>query len=189
METGVKAYYRSLYEAAAILNSAHTARKILQSIVENVAKAMGAKGCSLMLLTPDKKTLTRAAACGLSERYIGKGPLSADKSLSEALAGEAVSVLDAPEDDRVQYPKEARKEKIASILSVPMALRKEIVGVIRVYTAEPREFTKDDIYFVRAVANLGAIALENAKLYETLKKDYETFRREYFSSLGEERAW
>jgi hypothetical protein len=52
-----------------------------------------------------------------------------------------------------------------------------------VYTAEPRQFTKDDIYFV------GAIAFENAKLYEALKKDYETFRREYFISLGEVGAW
>ena len=70
-----------------------------------------------------------------------------------------------------------------------MVLREEIVGVARVYTAEPRQFTTDDTYFIGAVANLGAIALENAKLYEALKKDYETFRREYFSSLGEERAW
>jgi GAF domain-containing protein len=47
-----------------------------------------------------------------------------------------------------------------------------------VYTAEPRHFTEEDIHFVGAVANLGAIALENAKLYETLKKDYESFRRD-----------
>jgi hypothetical protein len=31
---------------------------------------------------------------------------------------------------------------------------------------------------VGAVANLGAIAMENAKLYETLKKDYESFWRD-----------
>jgi len=189
MKTRVEVYYHSLYEVASILNSAHTARDILQSIVENVAKTVGAKGCSLMLLTPDRKILSRAASYGLSERYIKKGRVSADKSLSEALAGKLVNVLHASEDDRVQYPEQARKEGIASILSVPMILREEIVGVVRVYTAEPRKFTKDDTYFVAAVANLGAIALENAKLYETLKKDYETFRREYFSSLGEERAW
>ena len=46
------------------------------------------------------------------------------------------------------------------------------------YTAEPRHFDLDDMYFVGADANLGAIALENAKLYDTLKKDYESFRRD-----------
>ncbi|MGA2106596.1 MAG: GAF domain-containing protein [Syntrophorhabdales bacterium] len=189
METNVETYYHSLYEVAAVLNSSRAAKDILESIVENVARTVGAKGCSLMLLTQDKKVLSRAAVYGLSERYVKKGPVLADKSLSEALRGKVVNVLHASQDDRIQYPEQARKEEIASILSVPMMLREEIVGVIRVYTAEPRQFTKDDIYFVGAVANLGAIALENARLYATLKKDYETFRREYFISLGEERAW
>ena len=57
-------------------------------------------------------------------------------------------------------------------------LWKEIIGVIRVYTAEPRHFTNDDIYFVGAVANLGAIALENIRLYESVQKDYEEFRQD-----------
>jgi len=189
MENRIERYYQSLYEAAAVLNSSRAVREILHSIVENVARTVGAKGCSLMLLSRNKRILSHVAVYGLSEGYRKKGAVRADKSLSEALEGKVVNVLHAPEDDRIQYPEEARKEGIASILSVPMMLREDIVGVIRVYTAEPRQFTLDDIYFVGAVANLGAIALENAKLYKTLKKDYETFRREYFSQLGEDRAW
>jgi signal transduction protein with GAF and PtsI domain len=128
VETKVETYYHSLYEAAVVLNSARAAKDILQSIVENVTTALNAKGCSLMLLTPDRKVLARAAAHGLSESYMKKGPVSADRSLSEALSGKAVSVLHAAEDDRVQYPEHARTEDIASILSVPMMLREEIVG-------------------------------------------------------------
>jgi len=81
MEKTVEIYYQSLYEAAAALNSARAAGDILQSIVEKVAKAVGAKGCSLMLLSPDKRVLLHTAACGLSDWYIRKGPVSADKSL------------------------------------------------------------------------------------------------------------
>ncbi len=173
-----ESYYQSLYEVAAALNSARAAEGVLQSIVENVAKAVEAKACSLMLLKPDKKTLVHTVAFGLSEWYVKKGPVSVDKSISESLEGKPVAVVDATKDERIQYREQAKKEGIASVLSVPMMLREEIIGVVRVYTAEPRHFTMDDIYFVGAVANLGAIALENAKLYETLKKDYETFRRD-----------
>ncbi len=70
-----------------------------------------------------------------------------------------------------------------------MMLREEIIGVIRVYTAEPRQFTTEDVYFAGAVAHLGAIALENARLYEAVQKDYETFRRdmlEWRAALGHE---
>jgi len=171
-------YYQGLYEVAAALNSARAPGAVLRSIVENAAKALEAKGCSLMLLTPDKKHLLHTATYGLSNQHIRKGSVSADKSISEALEGKPVAIFDATTDERVQYRQEAKKEGIISILSVPMRLRGEIIGVIRVYSAEPRDFTVDDIYVVSAIANLGAIALENSQLYETVKKDYEALRQE-----------
>lgn len=178
MEGIEKTYYQSLYQLAATLNSAQAAESILRSVVENVANAMGAKGCSLMLLTPDKEVLLRTASYGLSDWYVRKGPVSADKSMSETLTGKAVAVLDATTDDRIQYRKQVRQEGIASILSVPVRLREEVVGVMRVYTSEPRQFTDADTYFASAVANFGAIALESAKFYQSLQKDYDNFRKE-----------
>jgi signal transduction protein with GAF and PtsI domain len=137
MEKRKETYYQSLYELAATLNSARAPNSILQSVVEGVAKTMGAKGCSLMLLSPDKKVLLHTVAYGLSTWYVRKGPVSADKSISEALEGKAVAILDATKDDRIQYREQAKKEGIASILSVPIMLREENIGVIRLYTAEP----------------------------------------------------
>ncbi len=189
MENIVEKYYQELYEIAAVLNSTRDHQAVLHAIVACVAKAVGAKGCSLMLLTPDKKVLLHTAAYGLSDWYVRKGPVSADKSISESLEGKPVAVLNATKDERIQYREQAKKEGIASILSVPMMLREEIIGVIRVYTAAPRRFTTEDMYFVGAVAHLGAIALENARLYEAVKKDYEAFRQdmlEWRAALGYE---
>ncbi len=189
MDERKEVYYTSLYELAAALNSAGSPESILQSIAEGVAKAMGAKGCSLMLLSPERKVLLHTVAYGLSDWYVRKGPVSADRSISEALEGKPIAVFEATKDERIQYREQAKKEGIASILSVPMMLREETIGVIRVYTAEPCHFTMDDMYFVGAVANLGAIALENARLYEAVQKDYETFRQdmlEWRSALGYE---
>lgn len=184
-----ESYYTSLYELAATINSSRAPESILKSVVEGLARAMGAKGCSLMLLSPDRKVLHHTAAHGLSEWYVKKGPVSADKSISEALEGKPIAILDATVDHRIQYQEQAKKEGIASILSVPMTLREDIIGVIRVYSGERRYFTLDDMYFVGAVANLGAIALENARLYEAVQKDYETFRQdmlEWRAALGHE---
>ena len=189
MDKIVERYYQELYEVAAVLNSARDPQEVLHAMVACVAKAVGTKGCSLLLLTRDKKALLHTAAHGLSDWYVRKGPGSADKSISESLEGKPVAILDATTDERVQYRKQAKKEGIASILSVPMTLREEIIGVIRVYTAEPRQFSPEDINFVGAVAHLGAIALENARLYENGKKDYETFRQEMLewrAALGHE---
>ncbi len=159
-------YYRSLYEMAAIVSSAGTPESVLDAIVKAVAEALEARGCSLMLLTPDRETLIHTAAHGLSDWYVRKGPLSADKSISQALQGEPVAILNATGDERVQYREQARQEGIASMLSAPVLLKQEVIGVIRVYTAEPHEFTADEIYFVQAASNLGAIALDNARRLE-----------------------
>ena len=131
MEARKEVYYQSLYEMAAALNSSHAPEAILQSVVEGVAKAMQAKGCSLMLLSPDRKILLHTAAYGLSGWYVRKGPVSADKSISKALEGKPVAVSEATKDERVQYREQAKKEGIVSILSVPMMLREETIGVIR----------------------------------------------------------
>jgi len=187
MEEREQRYYHSVYEIAAALNSARQPEIVLQTIVESMAKTLEAKGCSLMLLTPDRKLLLHTAAYGLSDWYVRKGPVSADESIAEALQGRPVAVLDATEDSRIQYRKQAKEEGIASILCSPVMLREEVIGVVRVYTAEPRHFTYSDIYFVGALANLGAIALENARLYDSVEKDYEELRRdiaEWRAALG-----
>jgi GAF domain-containing protein len=178
MKQREKTYYQSLYQLATILNSARSPDDILHSIVEGVAKAMGAKACSLMLLTPDEKVLLHTAAYGLSDWFVRKGPVLADKSMSETLKGKPVTVLDAATDERVEYRKQVKREGIASILSMPVKLREETVGVMRVYSSKPRRFTDADISFATAAANFGAIALESARFYETLQKDYDTLRLE-----------
>jgi GAF domain-containing protein len=171
-------YYPSLYEAALALSSTRSPKEILRILVERVAKTIGAKGCSLMLLSPDKRQLLHIISYGLSDRYIKKGQVSADKSISEALEGKVVAVLKATEDERIQYREQAEQEGIASILSVPMTLRDEVIGVIRAYTSELYEFTKDEIHFASAVASLSAIALENARFYESVQRDNEKLRQE-----------
>jgi len=173
-----KIYFQSLYELATTLNSARSAEDILHAIVKNVAKAMEAKGCSLLLLTPDRKELIRITAYGLSDWYARIGPALADKSMSESLEGKVVAVLDATTDERVQFRKQVKQEGIASILSVPVKLREAVIGVMRVYSSVPRQFTDIDANFSAAAANFGAIALESAKFYQTLQKSYDDLREE-----------
>jgi signal transduction histidine kinase len=180
-----KYHYKTLYEIAKEVNSSLSLQEVFNAIAESITKAVGAKGCSLMLLTPDQRQLIRAANYGLSEWYIKKGPLSADTILAEALQGKPVTILNAPEDPRVRYPEEARREGIASMLSIPATLRGNVIGVIRIYTSEPQEFTSDSIDFLSAAADLSAIALEKAKLHELLGEKYENKLEELEKAANE----
>ena len=188
METN-NTYCQSLYSLAATLNSARSPADVIHSIVKSVTTAMSVKGCALMLLTPDKKILLHTAAYGLSDWIVRKGPVIVDQSMTYTLEGNPLVVLDATSDERVQYHKQIKEEGSASVLSVPVKLREDVIGVMRVYTSQRYQFTEDDIAFASMAANFGAMALESARFYDTLQKDYDTFRQEMLqwrAELGDE---
>ena len=191
METKEARYYQALYQVAVTINSILDTRKVLRAIAESTTKAVQAKACSIMLLSPDRRELNHNAAYGLSDWYVRKGPVKVDLSMAEALAGHSVVVPEAGSDPRVQYRPQAVQEGIVSIFCVPIRLRGDVIGVMRVYTSEPRDFSTEDIGFVEAVANLGAIALENAHRYEEVKHDYDAVRQdllEWYATWGLERS-
>jgi signal transduction histidine kinase len=185
MESGYR--YRTLYVIAKKLTSSLAPEEVLNTIVESTAKAMGAKGCSLLLLTPDKKQLIHTISYGLSESYLRKGPVRSDAVISEVLKGNPVAIQDAAQDPRVQYKEQAIREGIASMLSVPLMPEGEIMGVMRIYTSGQRQFSLEDIEFLSSVANLGAIALGKARMHEALGRDLEE-RSIEVSRLEEDKA-
>lgn len=189
VKTREACYFDALYHVAATINSSLQPWKVLRAIAQSTASALGAKACALMLLTPDRKELRHSVDHGLSEWYVRKGPVNVDRSMAEALAGHSVGVLNVGDDPRIQYGAEAIREGIASILSVPMWLRDEVVGVVRVYSNEPREFSADEIEFVEAVANLGAIALENARSHAEMKSNYDQLSRYIYSDSWVGQLW
>jgi len=89
------------------------------------------------------------------------------------LKGNPVAIQDASQDPRVQYKEQAMKEGIASMLSVPLMPHGEVVGIMRIYTSEQRQFSPEEVEFLGSVANLGAIALGKARMHEALGRDLE----------------
>lgn len=167
--------YKVLYEIAHELNSNLAPQEVLRTIVETFCDAAGSKGCSLMLLTPDREQLIHAVAHGLSDWYVRKGPVRVDAAMAQSLDGKPVAIVDATTDSRVQYREQAKKEGIVSMLSIPLMRRGQVIGILRIYTSQPREFTEQEIDFFGALANLGAVALERAELLEEEKKQFLHF--------------
>ena len=176
-------YYKALYQIATEVDSSTSTKDVLNGIVRSTAKAIGLKGCSLMLLSQDRKRLVHTVAYGLSSSYIRKGSVKIDPITDEALKGNPIIVFDATTDPRIQYKAQAKEEGIASILSMPMVLREEVIGILRVYTSEPRDFTTDDIEFLNLVAALGAISLRKAREYESQEQHYEKRLQEKIAQL------
>ncbi len=155
------------------INSSLGIKEVLNTITENIVKTLNVKGCTIFLLDHMEKKLKISSSEGLSESYLNKGPVDSEKSIVETLSGKWVLILDATNDYRIQYPLEAKKEGIITILSVPMSLKEKIIGVLRIYTSVPREFSDTEKEFIAGLAEIGSIGIENASIYTILKTDHE----------------
>lgn len=168
--------YKTIYGIAKVINSSLDPSKVNAGIAEEAARAMEAKGCFIRVLDRTGNILRPDAYYGLSERYAQKGPVEVEKSLldQDVLRGEIVTIPDVRTDNRFQYGEEAAKEGLVSLLVVPLTARGgKVVGVLRIYSGEPREFTTDELDFLTCIANLSGIAMENARMYQALKRTSE----------------
>ena len=164
-------YFEAVYDVARVINASLDLSKVLEKIVQCVVKAMDVKASSIRLLDPRGRMLVLGAANGLSKGYVRKGPILVEESGLDrkVLKGRSVWLKDAQTAKDFQYGSMAKAEGIKSILVVPLILEKKSIGVLRVYTEKVLIFRDDEIKFLRAVANLSAIALDNARLHEALQ--------------------
>jgi signal transduction histidine kinase len=86
---------------------------------------------------------------------------------------------------RYQNVELARSEGLVALLSVPLLFSGQAIGTLSVYTGEPYSFSNEEIRILSAMAELSAIAIEKARLYERLVDVEEQMRQnEKLSALG-----
>jgi signal transduction histidine kinase len=95
-------------------------------------------------------------------------------AFSDVQSGDFLDLLDIP-----------RRLSLRSALSVPMAYEGEILGVLTVFLDRFHRFDNDEKRLAAAFANLGAVALQNARLYARVFQSEESLRKnERLTTLG-----
>ena len=170
--------HTALTRIAKAVNSTLELNEMLRRVLEATVMEMGLKAASVRLLDADGRTLRRVAAYGLSEWYLSKGEVKVAHSPADqqALRGQPVVLFDVEHEAGFQYPQEAAQEGIRSVLTVPLRVKDNTLGVMRVYSAQPRRFGPVAIHFLSSVADLVALAAENARLHHTLQVKYEDLK-------------
>ena len=168
--------YETLITITGAISATRDPEEIVLMTVESVKTAMEVKGCTLFLVDRKTDELKIAASYGLSQNYLDKGPISAMQSIADSLSEGPVAIYDVSDDPRIQYPEEAKKEGIASILSVPISVHDNVIGALRVYTSQPWEFELEDLNFVQAVAQIAGMAIDLCRLNKGYKHSIEILK-------------
>jgi GAF domain-containing protein len=168
--------YETMIKVAKAISHSKDPEEVALMTVESIKTTLNVKGCALFLFNRKTNELAMATSYGLSEEYINKGPVSALRSIAQSLEDGPVAIYDVMDDPRIQYPKEAQKEGISSILSIPIIAGGKLLGAMRVYTSEPWEFTIDDVNFVQALAQIAGGAINMARYVKGLKSSIEVLK-------------
>jgi GAF domain-containing protein len=168
--------YETLLKITNGISASNDPEEIMVLTVESVKSAMNIKGCTLFLINRKTNDLDIAASSGLSDEYLQKGPVSALKSIAQSLEEGPVAITEIMDDPRLQYPEEAQKEGIGSILSVPIQIHSRVIGALRVYTAEKTDFALDEVNFVQAVAQIAGLAIDLTRLNKGYKSSIEILK-------------
>ncbi|MDQ7782497.1 MAG: response regulator [Desulfomonilaceae bacterium] len=165
-------------DAEKALTSSLDLKEILNLICTSVVRLLKEKGASILLYKKTEGTMEAASSCGLSDEYLEKGLLDSEKSIPELLEIGVASVIHKDDfDSKLQYPAEARKEGISSILSVPLKVEDTVLGALRIYRSEERSLSDEEMDLLSKFAEQGAQALENAMAYERVRSDIAGLKR------------
>ena len=140
---------------------------------------MGSKICSLLLLDKEGRELAVRATQSVSEAYNKKKNIKLGEGIAGAVAktGEHITVSDVRQDERYINRSIAKKEKLCSLLCVPLVFKSKTIGALSMYTSKLHKFTKHEINILKSVANQAAIVIENFRLVvesKVIKEELES---------------
>ncbi|HVU08093.1 MAG TPA: ATP-binding protein, partial [Verrucomicrobiae bacterium] len=119
--------------------------------------------------------------------YVKKPRLSVNESLLGVVVRrkKPLQVANVQTSNRYQNIELARREGLVSLLSVPLLFASQTIGTLSVYTERHYNFSNEEIQILSALAELSAIAIEKARLYERVMDVEEQLRQnEKLSALG-----
>jgi signal transduction histidine kinase len=179
--------FESLASVSRTINSTLNLDDALNVITREACKLMAARMCALMMLDESGEWLDLRASYGAGEAYLNKPRLSAEESLIGIVVRrkKPIQMENVQLSTRYQNVEIARQEGLFALLSVPLIFAGQAIGVLSVYTGEPYSFSNDQVRILSALAELSAIAIEKARLYERVVDIEEQLRQnEKLSALG-----
>jgi signal transduction histidine kinase len=167
-----------LAEVARLTGSARTWEELMGTIVDRATAAARAEVCSLYLVDRDGSGVSLAATNGLDPEKVGVArlPLGVGITGRVAKSGKPIASADVHADKRFHYIRGVDKPQYTSMLSVPLIWNDQVIGVLNVQTEARRDFTKEDVSFLRALAGLLAGIVERNRLQREAEAQVESLR-------------
>lgn len=184
--------FATLIEVGTTLCSTLHLRDLLAVMMERARTVLDAEASSVMLVDEEQQALRWEVALGEGAGKLQPlvVPLGSGISGRVAASGVAIRIDDAPNDPRWEGHRydAATGFSTRSILCVPIQARDRVIGVVQVLNRRGGPFSDTDQQLLTALAGMGGVAIENARLYEHLEEEVQARTADLTRTLAELRA-
>src|SRR5215207_9262638 len=158
-----------LTETIAAVNSTLDLQEVLGLVASKVAGALDADACFVYLYDEQAGELVLRATHGTRVEEMTRTPrMRPGEGITGSAASDRAPIM-IPEqahlDERFKAFPNLPEDQYESILAVPILARDRLAGALNVRTLEPREFTRDEIELLVAIADQVAQTIQHAQLY------------------------
>jgi PAS domain S-box-containing protein len=164
----------ALYNVSQIVNSTLDLSQVLNVTMDLIIQVTGAERGFLMLIDEETGLLSFRVARNMDRETIAGSSFEISRSIVDKVAreGEPVLTTNAQSDPRFSGQASVVSYSLRSILCVPLRVKGKITGVIyadnRIKTGL---FSEGDRRLLAAIADQSAVAVENARLFESVKRN------------------
>mgnify|MGYP003885704449 FL=1 len=161
-------------------------QELFDTVARDARQVMQCHAAALYLYDDTRRSVRLAA-------YDGVQPFSpeSDQPIETSIAAAAVHTRRQIDFPNVQSPEFIdlgdlpRDAALRSVLATPMIYENEVLGVLAVFTNHIHRFNNDEKRLLAALASLGAVALQNSRLYSRVFASEESLRKnEQLTTLG-----
>ena len=147
--------------------------RALPAIIDAAIDITGATSGTLILIDWEKHILKIKVQRGFSN-YISNIELKVGEGITGYVAKTGKSLLVSDVQKNSVYVK--IKKNIRSEIAVPLILNKKVIGVVNVDSSKKNAFSNDDLRLLIILADQSSRVIQNANLYETIKRQAEEFK-------------
>ena len=154
--------------------------KILETTINMIVEILGTNSARIYLLDDKRQVLNLAAHRGFSAEALANKQIKS-RIMGEGLLGLSAQTSKACIVDNLIEAKDPHQENliaegIRSVVYLPLISKGKARGVMAVCAYTPFKFSAESIEFLTAIGNQIGMALNNADLYETVKKSYQELK-------------
>jgi DNA-binding CsgD family transcriptional regulator/signal transduction protein with GAF and PtsI domain len=169
-----------LCRAGQVINSSLNLKQVLTAFIKEVRRLMGVVGCSVWLISKDKKEVVCLQATGKKSDLVRGWRLPVGKGVVGWIAknGESVLIKDTREDNR-HYKKVDSQTglEIRSIIGVPIHFEEKTVGVLQLVDTVPDRFKRHQLKLMAGLAASAGVAISNAMLFDRTHQEIAVRKR------------